>query len=105
MNQLTAEQIAIIQPVLNDLEDRYFDIVGRLDEKEYLGEFKVEAYKAALFLHRDNNVPQYPTYKHIRQNSLKLNDLDVAEEYNIMNKSVMLGMNLVKEALSKPVSN
>lgn len=101
MNELTAEQIAIIQPVLDDLEERFFDIVGRLDEKEYLGEFKVESYKAALFLHRDNNLPHYPTYKYIRQHSLSLNDLDVAEEYNIINRSVIFGMNLVKESLIK----
>lgn len=99
MTTLTPEQIAIIQPVLNDLDEQFFDMAGRLDEKNYTGEFAVEAYKAALFIHRDHKLPQYSVYKYIRQHWLTLNDFDVTEEYNTMNKMVIFGMNLVKESI------
>lgn len=101
MNELNAEQIAIVKPFLDDLEERFFDMAGRLDEKDYFGEFKVEAYKASFFIRRDNGISQYPVYKYIRQKFLSLNDLDVAEEFKVINQSVIFGMNLVKESMSK----
>lgn len=101
MSELTTEQIAIVKPFLDDLEIRFFDMSGRLNEQDYFGEFKVEAYKASFFIRRDNGFPQYPVYKHIRQKFLSLNDLDVAEEFKVINQSVIFGMNLVKESMSK----
>lgn len=101
MTTLTPEQIAIIKPVLDELEYDFFDMAGRLDEKNYTGEFVVEAYKAAFSIHREHKLPQYPVYKYIRQHWLTLNDFDVTEEYNIMNQAVILGMNLIKETILK----
>jgi hypothetical protein len=105
MNELTPEQIAIVEPVSIELADRFFDIVGRLDEKDYFGEFTFEAFKAALFLNRDHKVPQLLAYKYIRQQNLSLSDMVVVEEYNVMHKAVIFGMHLVQESLRKPASN
>lgn len=99
-NKLTPEQLAIIDPVSDELQDKFFDAVGRLDEKEYVGQFAVEAYKASLFLHRDHGVPQFYTYKHIRQQYLKISDFNVTQEYNQMNNAALVGINLLKESLS-----
>lgn len=67
MNELNAEQIAIVKPFLDELEERFFDMAGRLDEKDYFGEFQFEAYRTSYALRRDNALPQYPVYKYIRQ--------------------------------------
>jgi hypothetical protein len=101
MNELTPQQIAIVKPFLDELEERFFDMAGRLDEKDYFGEFQFEAYKTSYALRRDNELPQYSVYKYIRQKFLSLNDMDVAEEFKVMNQAVIFGMNLVKESMSK----
>jgi len=105
MNELTPEQIAIVKPFLDELEVRFFDMSGRLNEQDYFGEFKVEAYKASFFIRRENGFSQYPVYKYIRQKFLSLSDLDVAEEFKVINQSVIFGMNLVKESFNKPESD
>lgn len=99
-NKLTPEQLAVIDPVSDKLQDSFFDAAGRLDEKEYVGQFAVEAYKASLFLHRDHGVPQFYTYKHIRQQYLKISDFNVAQEYNQMHNATLLGIQVLKESLA-----
>lgn len=101
MNELTPQQIAIVKPFLDDLEERFFDMAGRLDEKDYFGEFQFEAYKTSYELRRDNALPQYPVYKYIRQKFLSLNDMDVAEEFKVMNQAVQFGIQLAKDAMKK----
>lgn len=96
---LTPEQIELIRPVIFELEDNFFDVVGRLDEKSYFGEFKFEAYKASLSLHREHTIPQYPIYKYIRQYSLSVSNMAVEEEYNIMSHAVRFGIELISESL------
>lgn len=98
-DQLTPAQVAIVEPVSNELQERFFDVVGRLNEPDYLGEFKVEAYKAALFLNKDNKVPLFLTYKYIRQQYLRVSDLDVSEEYNVIHNAVKLGIALLEDSL------
>ena len=101
MNELNAEQIAIVKPFLDELEERFFDMAGRLDEKDYFGEFQFEAYKTSYAHRRDNALPQYPVYKYIRQKFLSLNDMDVAEEFKVMNQAVQFGIQLAKDAMKK----
>lgn len=101
MNELNAEQIVIVKPFLDELEERFFDMAGRLDEKDYFGEFQFEAYKTSYALRRDNALPQYPVYKYIRQKFLSLNDMDVAEEFKVMNQAVQFGIQLAKDAMKK----
>lgn len=101
MNELNAQQIAIVKPFLDELEERFFDMAGRLDEKDYFGEFQFEAYKTSYALRRDNALPQYPVYKYIRQKFLSLNDMDVAEEFKVMNQAVQFGIQLAKDAMKK----
>lgn len=101
MNELTLQQISIVKPFLDDLEERFFDMSGRLNEQDYFGEFQFEAYKTSYFLRRDNKLPQYPVYKYIRQKFLSLNDMDVSEEFKVMNQAVIFGMSLLKETISK----
>lgn len=99
-NKLTPEQLAIIDPVSDKIQDKFFDEVGRFDEKEYVGQFAVEAYKASLFLNRDHGVPQFYTYKHIRQQYLKISDFNVVQEYNQMHNAILFGIQILKESLS-----
>lgn len=101
MNELNAEQIAIVKPFLDELEERFFDMAGRLDENDYFGEFQFEAYRTSYALRRDNALPQYPVYKYIRQKFLSLNDMDVAEEFKVMNQAVQFGIQLAKDAMKK----
>lgn len=100
MTTLTPEQIAIIKPVLDDLEYDFFDVVGRLDEQAYAGHFQIEAYKAALALYKEHKIPQFAVYKHIRQNSLELNDFRVEEEFNVIARSVQMGIQMVRDVLN-----
>lgn len=101
MNELTPQQIAIVKPFLDELEERFFDMAGRLDEKDYFGEFQFEAYKASYTLRQDKNLPHYPVYKYIRQKFLSLNDMDVAEEFKVMNQAVLFGVQIAKDAMKK----
>lgn len=101
MSELTPEQIAIVKPFLDELEVRFFDMAGRLNEQDYLGEFQVEAYKASFFIRRENGFSQYLVYKYIRQKFLSLDDMVVSEEFKVMNQAVIFGMNIVKESISK----
>jgi len=98
MTTLTPEQIAIIKPVLDGLEYNFFDVVGRLDEEAYIGHFQIEAYKAALSLYKEHKIPQFAAYKHIRQNTLNLNDFKVEEEFNVIAHAVQLGIQMVRDA-------
>jgi len=98
-DQLTPAQVAIVERVSNELQERFFDMAGRLNEQEYLGEFKVEAYKAALFLNKDTKVPLFLIYKYIRQQYLRVSDLDVSEEYNVIHHAVKLGIALLEDSL------
>lgn len=101
MNALNAQQIAIVKPFLDDLEERFFDMAGRLDEKDYFGEFQFEAYKTSYALREGYKLPHYPVYKYIRQKFLSLNDMDVAEEFKVMNEAVLFGVQLAKNAMKK----